>query len=723
MSVLEHPVMWASPRPLWRGAVRPSRAPTILRFARDDFMEQLVGLLASDPAALGAHVARHETWRTAAAALATADHVERVPLPAPVKQARLSRLLGRNADPAPAAPQPAKTLKLYQPASQRFYVVAATLACAIPGLPDRTPAGGHERTGFVLRRLLPRARQAAGTADLAEFAFVKAADGTRWQLVSAGDAAVLAPGEELLPVFPLAHQDGAEVRRRLWGGLVPVGRREDYMAAKVSRDIVSLVAGQTGVLRPPPPPPPRASTVARTTEFKMDVAEPWKVMIRTAQKAAADIAADKGDPDTSPVDGARRQARLRAANLKLQMQSWLLLLDFAKYLQRNLPAVYAAVNANSAAGLSGGKLDLFSWLGKGLPGSGDIDGLKRGFRPYGSGTDPLPYKVTLLDALRGIIGAGDGKVEAQLEAAETVYQANPDPAVKAIWPSFHYLLAGVASDGAGANLVAKGPFALTAGLSSKSSPPLPDYPAAEDPAGVLTALPEIQPPGGLVDPSQVQASALFDVNAIDQVTALVARALDRSDESGARPVPFAQSLAADMEETAPDAGLFVMRFVHLNEDCGPLHPPTLSEPTDRFRLASYFDPDAPVRPIRIVLPADVSPAGLRKHARGTAFVMSNMLCGQVQRAKGMGFIDMVLSVLPWPFHKPLPGGDGDNGGCKSNGLDIGMICSISIPIITLCALILLLVFVFFFELLFSWLPFFMLCFPVPGLKGKKGSES
>lgn len=695
MSALDHPVTWASPRPLWRGAVRPSLAPTILRFAQDDFMEQLLGVLANDPAALGAHVARHETWRTASAAFATDDHVERVPLPAPARQARLSRLLGRAADPAPAAPEPARTLKLYQAASQRFYVAAATLACKIPGLPDRTPAGGHERTGFVLRRLLPRTAQ---SADLAEFAFVKAPQGARWQLVAAGDPAVLAPGEELLPVFPLAHSDGAQVRRRIWGGLIPVGRREDYMATKVSRASITLVAGQDSALRAPVAPARRNSTVARMTEFKLDVAEPWKALVRTAQKAALDITADRGAPDTVGIDDLRRQGRVRAQNLQLQMQSWLILLDFAKYLERHLPTVHAAVRSGSGAGLSGGKRAVFDWLGQSLPAT-PLDGLRKGLRGYASAADVQPYIGSLSEALRLVIGAGDGTVETLLETVETQYQASGDAA---LWPAFHCLLAGVASNGAGGTLSAQGPFTLVGALAGATTPPLPDYPLDADPSGILTALPE--------------ASA--DITQLDKVTALVVRALDRSDESGARPVPYAQTLAADMAETAPDAGVFVLRFVHLNADCGPLHPPTLSEPSTRFHLASYFDPDAPVRPIRIVLPADTSPAGLRKHARGTAFVMSNMLCGQVQRAKSMGFIDMVLSVLPWPLNKALGKGGGD-GGCKANGVDIGMICSLSIPIITLCALLLLLVFVFFFELIFSWLPFFMLCFPVPGLKGKQ----
>jgi hypothetical protein len=82
----------------------------------------------------------------------------------------------------------------------------------------------------------------------------------------------------------------------------------------------------------------------------------------------------------------------------------------------------------------------------------------------------------------------------------------------------------------------------------------------------------------------------------------------------------------------------------------------------------------------------------------------------------MGFIDLVLQVLPWPLHKDIDTGDG--GGCKNNGIDIGMICSLSIPIITICALILLTIIITLLDFIFRWVPFFILCFPVPKLKGK-----
>jgi hypothetical protein len=48
-----------------------------------------------------------------------------------------------------------------------------------------------------------------------------------------------------------------------------------------------------------------------------------------------------------------------------------------------------------------------------------------------------------------------------------------------------------------------------------------------------------------------------------------------------------------------------------------------------------------------------------------------------------------------------------------------MICSLSIPIITICALILLIIIVSLLDIVFRWLPYLILCFPIPGLKGKK----
>ena len=99
-------------------------------------------------------------------------------------------------------------------------------------------------------------------------------------------------------------------------------------------------------------------------------------------------------------------------------------------------------------------------------------------------------------------------------------------------------------------------------------------------------------------------------------------------------------------------------------------------------------------------------------------MISDILCGYVDRLKGITFGDLVRAVLPWPFHKDLP--SVEPGPCKdSEGINIGMICSLSIPIITICALILLMVIVSLLDMIFRWLPYFIICFPLPGLRGKK----
>ena len=153
-------------------------------------------------------------------------------------------------------------------------------------------------------------------------------------------------------------------------------------------------------------------------------------------------------------------------------------------------------------------------------------------------------------------------------------------------------------------------------------------------------------------------------------------------------------------------------------DCGPLHPAVMSEPSEVFELAGFFDPEAPLRPIRIALPFDTSPGGLRKFGKNSAFIMSDLLCGQMKRVRRLGFGDLVLSVLPWPFHKDLSVPDG--GPCGGSGAgSFGTICTLSIPIITIVAFILLIVIATLLDLIFRWLPFLMVCFPVPGLKGKK----
>jgi hypothetical protein len=52
-------------------------------------------------------------------------------------------------------------------------------------------------------------------------------------------------------------------------------------------------------------------------------------------------------------------------------------------------------------------------------------------------------------------------------------------------------------------------------------------------------------------------------------------------------------------------------------------------------------------------------------------------------------------------------------GSGGNGQGLAWICSFSLPIITLCAFIVLHIFLILFNLIFFWLPFLKICLPLP----------
>ncbi|HEX2081522.1 MAG TPA: hypothetical protein VHG08_27710, partial [Longimicrobium sp.] len=473
--------------------------------------------------------------------------------------------------------------------------------------------------------------------------------------------------------------------RTLWGGMVPVGRREEYMGATVERTAApAFAAGQLQAVRGAPPAAPRASKQARLAHFGLQVAEPWKNLLRLSHAAAASL------NDPSPIPGesesaSAKRTRVYEHNLQQQNTSWLILLDFADWLEAYLPDVWTAVDNQAAGSLAGPKRDLFDWLGTATMPAGVVNGLK----PTDAAADVRPPQTSLRAALKAVRAAG---VREKLEATELLYTSNAASLGSSDWPSFHFILAGLNTGNA-----VDGPYKALDILAA---------PAAG----------EAEP-----DPLAASGAAEQDAAKVDRLTALVGRALEARPETDAPPLPFALQLRDALRSNIGDAGWFVARFVYTRTDCGPLHPPALSAPTQRFQLASFFDPDAPARPIRITLPLDTSPAGLRKFNRNTAFVISDMLCGQIQRAKGLGLVDLVRAVLPWPLHKDLDVGSG--GACHNGaGINIGMICSLSIPIITICALILLIIIVTLLDLIFRWLPFFIMCFPLPRFGGKKAAS-
>jgi hypothetical protein len=145
--------------------------------------------------------------------------------------------------------------------------------------------------------------------------------------------------------------------------------------------------------------------------------------------------------------------------------------------------------------------------------------------------------------------------------------------------------------------------------------------------------------------------------------------------------------------------VYSLRCVYRRPACGPLQPDVVSDPTREFTIAPFYDLDAPVRPLMISLPIDTSLKDLRRFRKGVSFLISDQLRKQMSRASSLK--DAM---------------DGNVG--SGDQFNLGLICSFSIPIITIVALILMLMIVSLLNFVFGWLPYLRICFPI-GLKGKE----
>jgi hypothetical protein len=689
--------LWATAAPSSESTTRQSMSqPTLLRFTTDTFMDDFLSMLEKDPTQLPKLVAEYETWRGPLKPSTEATGAEpslRTPkLVRKLERLRLTTGRGGNGSSGSSSAtgktssKPNGTmLKLYQPAHQRYYLVTTCLVCGIAGMPDRrVDPGREEKVSFVIRRLFPEGKvdttKALPEYDAGkweEYAYISVSDRTQWKRVgkaSDEDTATLQPGEDRLPLFGVTCQEDDGRNRRIVTGLVPVGKREAYMAAPVQ----SPDAGARSVNEPLP-------KTARKIHFRSQVAEPWKKIIDQSERFGT-ILSTKSDP--SP-DTAQTDSLVKGAREQIQTQSWLVLLDFALFLEQYVPDVWDAIvdptkeatltetaqtNLLSALKNTQSKSELNTALTKPWLHRVDEHHVETIASPY----VPNDIEPTLLKALKACYDAKD-----TIDRATGSYdrETKGDP-----WPEFLFPLAD--------------PLTTAITLHDGVSP----FSAAVD-------------NGGEVEVTEQESDDVASAKAdIDTMVALVIRAMPTDTEEPVPAMPLAAQEAIDMRE-----GVFVIRAVFERPNCAPFKSTVMSQPTVPFKMAGFFDPDAPARPIRIALPIDTTPAGLRKFDKNTAFMISDVLCGQIQRAKGLSFGDLVLSVLPWPFHKDLP--VPDTGPCKSTGdpsLQLGMICSLSIPIITICALILLMIVVSILDYIFRWIPYLIMCFPLPGFKAKKG---
>jgi len=637
---MEHPVEWTAASPIWPALTsaadpdvrRAFNRPALLRFAADSFMDDFIAMLDVDPMRLGELAARPETWR---GPVGSVTPTPAAPLFArALQRKRLASLRGGSsgrvtttAATLAAIAQP-PVLKLYQPAHQRYYLVAASLVCQRPGLPDRAiDTAQQERATFVLRRLVPKpgvTRPTTNPQSADEYAFVIDSAGSAWRPVAPSGGAVL-PGEEQLPLSPATYRADDGTRRTVLAGLVPVSRRDAYLGAAPREE-------------PSTPSAPTSSEPdPRMTLLQKQVSEPWRQIVARATAIEA-LLRKARDESPSPSQSEREQTR-KDGREQIQTVSWYVLLDLAKFLEEHLPNVWAAV-VGAAAPTSPAEAAL-------------VDAIDNTTYTKDSATRSMRQALV---AIRGR--------ETQLERVTQPYTEG-----SAAWPPELFALAAIRS---------------TEQLSFRVGDVIPT---------------PIERVSGLT-PSRLET--------------LVGAALP-----GVASAPMPAPALATRPLLAPsDPGWFVVRCVYERPHCGPLAPPLVSEPSDVFQLAGFFDPDAPARPIRIGLPLDVSPAGLRKFDKNTAFMVSDILCGHVQRMKGLTLGDLVRSVLPWPLHKDL---SVQGGPCADAGGCVGMMLSISIPIVTICALMLMMIIVNLLDIVFRWTPYFMVAFPVPGLCSKENT--
>ena len=707
---LKHNIHWQAPMPLWaensstglrvtNEALAPY--PSILRFASDSFMQEMLDVMDHSPKRIAEWLVQAETWRepmkspeavvkkTQEDSIAfllnkTRQLTDQYRSSATTKSVKPKQavVVSENAKPD------GSPVKLYQSTHQRYYLVSASLISSQAGYPDHLlDLPQREKATFVLRRLAPpddwpgvaEGESIDNLGDWDEYAFIITTGGPRWKRVDQSKSLAckkLQKQEEQLPLFPVNYKDSCEHNRVVLNGLIPVGKREKWMSAPVAGSVAASDGSDEDSIT-------SAGMSRARMLFQNDVTGPWKILVEQAEYTKQGLGRSISGFETSGSSAGETDRARRTQRDIIQMASWYVLLDFARFLQRNLPGLWnvatrmAANDSLQAADfdLGSNEIELLDLIQQTRLSNNVIDALLAENDQYvpdydldtvvrrNAAIDAGTVRPGLLNALVAI-----SALESDLETVETEFVRFDDQGSSPValsvdekWPDFLFPLADPQFNG-----------------------PVP---------------------------GNASSSGSLDsrLEKIDALAELVEKIL---------PEP------ADTETVVqPDAGLnqreawFVIRCVYERPHCGPLFPALVSEPTRVFQMAPFFDPDAPSRPVRIPMPLDISPAGLRKYQKNTAFVISDMLCGKIKKIRKITLGDLVLSVLPWPFHKDLPN-PGDTGPCKSGGMDIGMICSLSIPIVTLCALILLMIMVALFDLFFRWIPFLFICLPIPGLKGK-----
>src|SRR5690606_13024732 len=122
--------------------------------------------------------------------------------------------------------------------------------------------------------------------DWEEHAWTVNEEGKAWQRIAPPSVDRLGEDEELLPMFGVNVEEAGRERRRLFAGMVPAGRREEYLGAPKGS---------------PRSQPGMTSKTSRKILFRKEVSEPWKSLITRADRYNRGPA-----PDGSQEEAAER---------------------------------------------------------------------------------------------------------------------------------------------------------------------------------------------------------------------------------------------------------------------------------------------------------------------------------------------------------------------------------------------------------------------------------
>ena len=376
---IKHNIQWRGPGPLWMQQSTVgmrnvndalSAKPTILRFATDNFMDDLIDTLADRPQNLIDYIARPETWREPMEA----------PSQQPIKENEtgISRIVTRTHNRArllaEAKSDKAKThtakeaaqrhflsddkefhlpLKLFQPAHQRYYLVSASLVKNETGLPDyKVQPTNQEKASYIMRRLVPpedASDDKSRTPDDSweEYAFVQTSRGAVWKSLGKFDSPaskLLVNQEEQHSLFPSRYAENC-CDRTIYSGLIPVGKREAWMAAPAEGEADSISSSEsiTG----------KTDSLAKAI-FVLTVAEPWRALINQADFQRVNQLNSEPLPEDISEDEENKarddkQRAFRTLRDQIQTGSWYILLDFADFLGKYFPDLYSVITGDAAS--------------------------------------------------------------------------------------------------------------------------------------------------------------------------------------------------------------------------------------------------------------------------------------------------------------------------------------------------------------------------------------